>query len=74
MIGNHQQHGLATLSTVGTVDFYFYVGEAGTHPKSIANFSGSELNNGVTRISNEWIGQTLTPAERSTPWNRKLWL
>ena len=61
MIRNYQQHGLATLSTVGTVDFYFYVGEASAHPKSIANFSGSELNKEVTRISNEWIGQTLTP-------------
>ena len=71
MIRNYQQHGLATLSTIGTVDFYFYVGEASAHPKSIANFSGSELNNEVSRISNEWIGQTLTPAERKHAMEQK---
>jgi 4-amino-4-deoxy-L-arabinose transferase-like glycosyltransferase len=71
MIRNYQQHGLATLSTIGTVDFYFYVGEASAHPKSIANFAGSELNSEVTRISNEWIGQILTPAERKHAMEQK---
>jgi hypothetical protein len=71
MIRNRQQHGLATLSAIGPVDLYFYVGEASAHPKSVADFSGSELNDEVARISNEWASQPLTTVERKRAMQQK---
>ena len=64
MIRNYQHHGLATLSTIGTVNLYFYVGEASANPQLVTDFSGSNLNNEVTRISNEWSSRPMTPVER----------
>lgn len=64
MVRNYHQHGLATLSAIGTVDLYFYVGGAGAHPHSVTELSSSALNDDVTRISKEWASQPLTPSER----------
>jgi 4-amino-4-deoxy-L-arabinose transferase-like glycosyltransferase len=71
MCRNRQQHGLATLSAIGTVDLYFYVGEASAHPKSITDFSGSELNDEVARINNEWARLPLTSVERKRVMQQK---
>jgi|SRR5271166_619847 len=71
MIRNYQQHGLATLSAIGTVDLYFYVGEASAHPQSVTDFSGSEMNSEVTRLSNEWTSRPLTPVERKRAMERE---
>ena len=71
MIRNYQQHGLATLSAIGTVDLYFYVGEASAHPQPMADFSGSDLNSEVTRLSNNWTSLPLTPVERKCAMERE---
>ena len=71
IIRNYQQQGLATPSTVGRSTFTF-MSERPVHiPSRLRTFSGSELNKEVTRISNEWIGQTLTPAERKHAMEQK---
>jgi 4-amino-4-deoxy-L-arabinose transferase-like glycosyltransferase len=54
MIRNRQRHGLVTLSAIGIVELYFYVGEASSHPEFVTDFSGSALNHEVTHLSNEW--------------------
>lgn len=71
MIRNYQHHGLATLSAIGTVDLYFYVAEASANPQSVTDFSGLNLNNEVTRISNDWSRRPMSPVERKRVMEQK---
>jgi len=64
MIRNRQRHGLATLSAIGIVELYFYIGEASSHPEFVTDFSGSALNHEVTHLSNEWERRPLAVVER----------
>jgi Dolichyl-phosphate-mannose-protein mannosyltransferase len=74
MLRNYRQYGLFTLSEVGTVDLYFYTGQASVQGYSIADLRNSTLTEEVNRISGEWMRRRLTPSERKLAMRRETWL